>query len=603
MEERLGFELDIDADTHRLPPAIRQLMAVNDNLTSISRGLERFEQGTRRMDGLERRARGIAGGFTEIASAVSLLERGLGVAAKAWSVFDRAGDYAVSAMGERSSTIRGYTQLLGGDKKQANLEYYRAQEFAQKTDFSSEQIEKSQARLLAQGFRGKDLYATLFSAADLAAIMPGDKNQTLERVTMAMSQIKAKGKLQGEELTQQLAEAGLNTTLVKEQLAKAYGIKIGDVDKKLSKGEVGADVALPAIQRAILQQLGTSKAGEYSTSSAGSLTALISNRDEAVKNLLKSFDADENLPAMDRYKRALKEQGALFDQNSKTGKQLSLVVQDMANAALDAKSAWTEFTSGFLDSFADSYTRTLNRDGRDFNADSTTQALHNLGEAIGRLGGVASKVVDRIGGGELPQRAANVVNKDIDFWESLMNGDLKGAARNFGTSLYDRLPGSLAVRKLGIGNLTGPLYDKAKAYGMANGYIADSMPWSESDMHLGDSAVARAKAAMAPSMAKVSKAEQRAAQAEAAKSKAEPYRGVFWDYQFGGGSTGRWANPPTLSDFASGTHTTASALTTIASRGADGQPINIIIQGYNRDKMELAHAIVGELSRIGRQPR
>lgn len=611
MDERLGFELDIDADTHKLPPAIQQLTLVNDKLANIGRSLERFEQGTRRMEGMERRARGVAGGFTEIASAVGLLERGLGVATKAWSVFDRAGDYAVKAMGERSATIRGYTQLLGGDKKQAGLEYYRAQEFAQKTDFSSEQIEKSQARLLAQGFRGKDLYATLFSAADLAAIMPGDKNQTLERVTMAMSQIKAKGKLQGEELTQQLAEAGLNTTLVKQQLAKAYGIKVGDVDKKLSAGQVGADVALPAIQRAILQQLGTSKAGEYSTSSAGSITALISNRDEAVKNLLKGFDADENLPGMDRYKKALKEQGALFDQNSKTGKQLSLVVQDFANAALDAKSAWSEFTNGFLDSFADSYTRTLNREGRDFNSEYTTQALHNLGEAIGKLGTVAAQA---IGGTNnlvsvVAQLAANQANSVAATGKKINEGDYMGAALDAASGyLKNSLPYQVLKR-------TPHVWLANKAYNRYHSETLRLTPeeehaktiWGESILSRTNEEVAADRASMAarrvPQMAQVSKQEMRAAQAEASKGKADPYRGVFWDYQFNGGSTGRWAAPPTLAEFAKGTHTTASALTSIASRGPDGQQLIININGYNRDKMELAHAIANELARVARQPR
>jgi tape measure domain len=313
MDDRLGFELDINADTHSLPQSIQLLSQIDSKLGMIGKGLERFDQGTRKLNGATQGIRSMTLGFTELASALQLVERGLGAVTKLAGMASLGSSYAISAMGERSATIRAYTQLTGS-KEQANLELYRAQSFAQKTDFTSEAIEKSQARLMAQGFRGQELYSTLFAASDLASIMPGNKNETLERVTMAMSQIRAKGKLQGEELTQQLAEAGLNTTLVKEQIKKSMGLKsTGEVDKLMGKGQITADIALPAIQRAILQQLGTSRAGEFATSSAGSVTALESNRAEAIKNVLKGFDADENLPAMDRYKKALTDQGRLFE--------------------------------------------------------------------------------------------------------------------------------------------------------------------------------------------------------------------------------------------------------------------------------------------------
>ena len=596
MDERLGFELDIDVDAHKVPAAVQLLGQMDDRLMRIGKSLERFEVGTRRMGESSNRVRGMVGNFTELASAAQLAGRALAVVSKAWGVFEKGGDYAVKAMGERSATIRGYTQLLGGDKKQANLEYYRAQQFSQKTDFTSEQIEKSQARLMAQGFRGKDLYATLFSAADLAAIMPGDKNQTLERVTMAMSQIKAKGKLQGEELTQQLAEAGLNTTLVKQQPMKSLGLKsTAEVDKKMGKGEISAAVALPAIQRAILQQLGTSKAGEYATSASGSLTGLISNRDEAVQNLLKGFDGDENLPAMDRYKKALTEQGKLFDINAKTGKQLSLVVQDMANAAVDAKSAWTEFTSGFLESFASSYAKELNTGGRNFDTEATTVAGRNLGEAIGRLGSVAAQAIGGTGGltAVLAQRGANVANGLAEFGGKLQSGNYGGALKDIGSAYLNNTlaPAVLGATPVGRGLKT--LYDR---YGHA-----DNMPNKE-DFDMTGAFASRANIPRV--IPQVSKKEIAAAKAaDAAKKGKSQYRGLMWGYDFDGGITGQWANQPTLGAMMQGTHTTAAALTTAISARQPDQHIEIIIQGYNRDKMELVQEIATTLGRINRSPR
>ena len=604
MDERLGFELDIDVDAHRLPQTVQQLAMMERHLLRLDGSIERFERSTRAMDSSASRMRNVAGSITELSSAISILSRGLTLGASAWQAFDRGGDFAIKAMGERTATIRAYTQLLGGDKKGAALEYYRAQEFSQKTDFSSLQIEQAQARLMAQGFRDKDLYATLFSAADLAAIMPGDKNQTLERVTMALAQIKGKGKLQGEELTGQLAEAGLNTTLVKQQIAKSLGIKVSEVDKRMGKGEISSEVAIPAIQRAILAQLGTSKAGEFATSSAGSLTALISNRDEAIQNLLKGFDADANLPGMERYKKALTEQGKLFDINTKTGRELSLVIQDLSNAAVDAKSGWTEFTSGFLESFADTYNREARRTGRDFNSEYTAQALHNLGEAIGRLGSMASAAVGGTNGlvTNLAQVAANVIGRGADYVERGQGGDYKGAASAYYDVLYNvgkHSPAMYIAKLLGGEKSWGDEW-LAKVYGQNI---------RESELTNGAPMSTDGRPGMIPpsiptdTASRKADARKMAEKAAAAKKGKEPYRGVFWDYQFDG-SIGVWAKPPSVESISQAQMTQVRGMTTAIQAGG-GQPMvnHFHIQGYGKDKGELAREIVAILDRTARQPR
>lgn len=577
--ETLDFELDINADTHSLPQSIQLLSQIDSKLGNIGRGLERFDQSTRRLSGATQGIRSMTMGFTELASAIQLVERGLGSVARLAGLANAGGSYAISAMGERSATIRAYTQLTGS-KEQANLELYRAQSYAQKTDFTSEAIEKSQARLMAQGFRGQELYSTLFAASDLAAIMPGNKNETLERVTMAMSQIRAKGKLQGEELTQQLAEAGLNTALVKQQLMKSLGLKsTGEVDKLMGKGQISADVALPAIQRAILQQLGTSRAGEFATSSAGSVTALESNRAEAIKNVLKGFDADENLPAMERYKKVLTEQGKLFDLNSKTGQQLSLVMQDLANTAVNGKSAWAEFQAGFIESFADSYTQSMGKNGRAFDTEGTTQAMRNLGDATGRLGSIASTAIGTALSW-LAQLSANVINRTSKIATDIGEGNYADA--------YNRITGkggegvdvqAEVRRKLRESESERAAFGEFTGAGMGGG-----------------------KAPESPFAIKIKEQTRNKAKADAKAAK-EEYRGVFWAYQFAG-SSGEWAKSPTLGQIATGTHTTAQALTQIGKMAETGTPpVNIYISGYGKDHLILAKQIATELGRTARQPR
>jgi len=591
--ENIDFDVRIRTEAAQLPQAIALLSQLDQRLAFIDSGLNKFLANTQKMQSVSSSVGGVTRSFTELASALSLVERSFSAAGRVWGAFDAAGSYAISAMGQRTATMRAFTQLTGS-RKQGELELYRGQQFSQKTDFTAEQIEKSQTRLMAQGFRDKELYGTLFAAADLASMMPGNKNETMDRITMALSQIKSKGKLQGEELTQQLAEAGLNTTLVKQELMKSYGLKsTQDVDKLMGKGGVSADVALPAIQRAILAQLGTTKAGEYSAGSAGSVTALISNRDEAIKNVLKGFDADEHLPAMERYKKVLTEQGKLFDLNSKTGQQLSLVMQDLANASVNGKSAWAEFQAGFIESFADSYTQSMGKNGRAFDTEGTTQAMRNLGDAIGRLGSIASTAIGSTNGivGLAAQLSANAINRTGKIATDLEAGNYGDALRGAGENLS--APVSWLSKFMPAHSFAGSLYTK---------YGPSQMMSTDEKLALGDGSAGLYPPSLGGrrGIPSISKQEAAARRADAAgKSGREPYRGVFWAYQNSTGSA-TWAQP-NISDVVRGQSETAVALTGMASKTNSSASVVINIQGYQKDKMDLARAVVSELGRLNRQ--
>lgn len=597
-DARFQVLYDFQVRDERLERSAKLLDSINQNVERMTAGLLRLERGSgsafgrigEQADRSKRSVIDLAGAVYTVRSAFDIARGTIGAAVNALGQF---GDSSIKAFGERTSTIRGYTTFLGGDKGQAELEFYRAQQFAQKTDFTSQTIEQGQSRLLAQGFRGKDLYATLFAASDLAAASPDDKNETLKRVTMALGQIKAKGKLQGEELTGQLAEAGLSTTLVREEIRKALGLKnIGAVDKKISAGEVSADVALPAIQRAILAQLHTSKAGEFATSSAGSLTSLISNRDEAFANLAKSFDADKAIPAMDRYKKALSDQTAGLDINNQRGRNASLVLQDLANASINAKAGLSELETAFTDSFAASYARQLGRDGRDFNTESTTTALHNLGDAIGRLGGVAAIAIGSTNGlvANLAQRGANVITHDTGILNALNNGDYGTAAKLAAENLYNRTPAGAIAQRTGI--IGGAKSIRDRLYGQLLGGDSDDDLTAQTSADAQRRAIARLSGGN-PTIPRLAAEERRkASDTASAKAKKEAGWNVpIWHYEPGAGGSS------TLG---------ASALNAVVESQVAGggseraRPINvekieIVVMGASQSPQDIAHAVHEEL--------
>lgn len=316
-------------------------------------------------------------------------------------------DSAIQAFSQRAASIRSYTTLLG-DAKKAELEYFKASQLAQRIDLTQEQTEGAQNRLIVAGFRNngpnRDLDKALLTAVDLAAVRPENERQTaLKSVALAFSQIRNKGRLQSEELNRQLGQY-LNIGMVKDEIASTMGVKRDQVDKLIQQGRVSSDVGIAAVEKATLRQLGTNRLGEFSTGSAGSLTALLSNKDEAFTNLLKSIDSDQ-LPGIQRYKKSIEDLTQSMTMGTESGNNLRLVFEDVSNVGANLKSVGNDFLTGFLTSFADSYKQALEEFG--FSAEGSKSAFDNLsaaakwlGEALGKVGYVAAYMVhgfERIG--------------------------------------------------------------------------------------------------------------------------------------------------------------------------------------------------------------
>lgn len=114
-------------------------------------------------------------------------------------------------------------------------------------------------KLLAAQFSLGESTELLKMSADLSAI--GIHGEEAARVLMAISQIKAKGKLQQEEMLQ-LAEAGISLTLVNGQLQQALGKTGAELEKMKQAGKVTGDVGIAAIKAAVKQKLGITEFGQ-----------------------------------------------------------------------------------------------------------------------------------------------------------------------------------------------------------------------------------------------------------------------------------------------------------------------------------------------------
>lgn len=144
-----------------------------------------------------------------------------------------------------SSAKIGFQTLLGDKKGQKMMDDLDV--FAKATPFKSSEVISQSQRMLAMGWNAEDILKDMGTIGDAAAAT-GKGEEGLQRIVLALSQIKSKGKLSTEELNQ-LAEAGISA---KRYLAEGLGYGTGDaglaaMTKDLESGAIGADKAVQAL--------------------------------------------------------------------------------------------------------------------------------------------------------------------------------------------------------------------------------------------------------------------------------------------------------------------------------------------------------------------
>lgn len=134
-----------------------------------------------------------------------------------------------------------FTTMLGSaDKSKAFLN--ELTDFANSTPFELPGLRDSAKRLLAFGFTSDKILPTLTGLGNAAAGL-GLGADGVDRLTLALGQVKAKGRLQGDE-AMQFTEAGVP---VWDILAKKMHITTGEVIKLSSKGLIPAGAAINAL--------------------------------------------------------------------------------------------------------------------------------------------------------------------------------------------------------------------------------------------------------------------------------------------------------------------------------------------------------------------
>ena len=158
----------------------------------------------------------------------------------------------------KQSTVFAFASTMGGQTR-AIAGFERMAETAVKIGAPLDDVAKAMTGLMAQGFSFDAADQLVKRMADLKAINP---SANIEKIALAISQIKAKGKLSQEELSGQLAETGLSPDMVYTALAKKLGKDKASIIKMISAGQIDSKTGIEAIEEAMKEQTGGGAAGD-----------------------------------------------------------------------------------------------------------------------------------------------------------------------------------------------------------------------------------------------------------------------------------------------------------------------------------------------------
>lgn len=151
------------------------------------------------------------------------------------------GAAAVRSAAQMEQNRVAFTTLLKSAEK-AKRFLTAMEKFAATTPFELPGVLAASKRLLAFGFSAEQVLPILRAVGDSAAAL-GLGEEGIQRMTLAIGQMQAKGKIQAQEMLQ-LAEAGVPAW---ELLAKAIGVDIPTAMKMAEQGQISAAQGIQAI--------------------------------------------------------------------------------------------------------------------------------------------------------------------------------------------------------------------------------------------------------------------------------------------------------------------------------------------------------------------
>ena len=191
------------------------------------------------------------------------------------------GAAAVRSAGQMEQNRVAFTTLLRSAEK-AKRFLAEMEKFAATTPFELPGVLAASKRLLAFGFTAEQVLPILRAVGDGAAAL-GLGEDGIQRMTLAIGQMQAKGKIQAQEMLQ-LAEAGVPAW---ELLAKSIGVDIPTAMKMAEQGQISAAQGIQAIVAGM-----NTKFGGMMEAQAQTINGIMSNIRDSVGQTMTAIGDD-----------------------------------------------------------------------------------------------------------------------------------------------------------------------------------------------------------------------------------------------------------------------------------------------------------------------
>jgi tape measure domain-containing protein len=235
------------------------------------------------------------------------------------AAFAKAG---LSAASFKEQSLLGMGTMLGSPGKGAAM-FSEADRMAKATGTPLREMVDRYQQLIAMGFEGDRLRQVLAGVGDLAIV--GGQGKA-SRALLAITQIKAKGRLSAEELMQQLAETGVDIDAVYKIIGRRTGMAKPAILKAMEKGQIGSDLGIESILEFIQNRYSGGKLGsmaaKYSQTGAGLWATLQSAPDRFLMDLDRSAGYGKAVTA-------LRNLVAVLDPETPQGKRLKAKATEM----------------------------------------------------------------------------------------------------------------------------------------------------------------------------------------------------------------------------------------------------------------------------------
>jgi tape measure domain-containing protein len=154
---------------------------------------------------------------------------------------------AVVTFANNMDNARIAFEYFVGSKDKADAFLRTMQDFAATTPFTTEQAVQSSKRLMAMGFAAQNVKSVLTVMTDAAAATGGTAEQ-MDRIVLALGQMKTNGFIAGQEL-RQLAEAGIPAYKILQEELGLTAKEIKNIGKLKINGDLGVSAILNGLQK------------------------------------------------------------------------------------------------------------------------------------------------------------------------------------------------------------------------------------------------------------------------------------------------------------------------------------------------------------------